>query len=395
MKNDIWTVAKKEFARFFGDKRMVVSTLLLPGAMIYVLYSFMGTAMNDAFSVDDEYAATVQMVNMPDSVETMISSGEIKMDVEEIDEGGIDAAKEMIEDQQLDLCVVFPENFDSEIASYDSSLGGAAPNVDIYYNSASTESSEGYMTMTGILDGLEAMLANKFDINNSDQDYDMATNEDTTGMIFSSMLPMLLMVFLYSGCIAVAPESIAGEKERGTIATMLVTPVKRADIAIGKILSLGVIALLAGISSALGTILSLPKLMGAASDEISANAYGMNDYLMLGVVILSTVLLLITMISIVSAFAKSTKEAQTFVTPLMIIVMFLGITSMFGSGASENWYIYLIPLYNSVQCMTAIFSFDVTAVNVAIAAASNVLYAGIGVYALTRMFNSERIIFSR
>ena len=395
MKNDIWTVAKKEFARFFGDKRMVVSTLLLPGAMIYVLYSFMGTAMNDAFSVDDEYAATVQMVNMPDSVETMISSGEIKMDVEEIDEGGIEAAKEMIEDQQLDLCVVFPENFDSEIASYDSALGGAAPNVDIYYNSASTESSEGYMTMTGILDGLEAMLANKFDINNSDQDYDMATNEDTTGMIFSSMLPMLLMVFLYSGCIAVAPESIAGEKERGTIATMLVTPVKRADIAIGKILSLGVIALLAGISSALGTILSLPKLMGAASDEISANAYGMNDYLMLGVVILSTVLLLITMISIVSAFAKSTKEAQTFVTPLMIIVMFLGITSMFGSGASENWYIYLIPLYNSVQCMTAIFSFDVTAVNVAIAAASNVLYAGIGVYALTRMFNSERIIFSR
>ncbi len=395
MKNDIWTVAKKEFARFFGDKRMVVSTLLLPGAMIYVLYSFMGTAMNDAFSVDDEYAATVQMVNMPDSVETMISSGEIKMDVEEIDEGGIEAAKEMIEDQQLDLCVVCPENFDSEIASYGSALGGAAPNVDIYYNSASTESSEGYMTMTGILDGLEAMLANKFDINNSDQDYDMATNEDTTGMIFSSMLPMLLMVFLYSGCIAVAPESIAGEKERGTIATMLVTPVKRADIAIGKILSLGVIALLAGISSALGTILSLPKLMGAASDEISANAYGMNDYLMLGVVILSTVLLLITMISIVSAFAKSTKEAQTFVTPLMIIVMFLGITSMFGSGASENWYIYLIPLYNSVQCMTAIFSFDVTAVNVAIAAASNVLYAGIGVYALTRMFNSERIIFSR
>ena len=223
----------------------------------------------------------------------------------------------------------------------------------------------------------------------------MATNEDTTGMIFSSMLPMLLMVFLYSGCISVAPESIAGEKERGTIATLLVTPVKRGDIAIGKILSLGVIALLAGLSSALGTILSLPKLMGGASEEISANAYGTNDYLMLGVVILSTVLLLITMISIISAFAKSTKEAQTFVMPLMILVMFIGITSMFGSGASDNWYIYLIPLYNSVQCMTAIFSFDITAVNVAIAAVSNIVYAGIGVYILTRMFNSEKIMFSR
>lgn len=395
MKSDILTVAKKEFARFFGDRRMVVSTLLLPGIMIYVLYSFMGTAMSDAFSVGDEYVATVQAVNMPDSVEAMINSDGVSMEVEEIDETGVDAAKDMIAGQQLDLCIVFPENFDSEIAAYDSTLGEAAPNIDIYYNSASTESSEGYMLITGLLDSLEAMLANKFDINNSTLDYDMATNEDTTGMIFSSMLPMLLMVFLYSGCISVAPESIAGEKERGTIATLLVTPVKRGDIAIGKILSLGVIALLAGLSSALGTILSLPKLMGGASDEISANAYGTNDYLMLGVVILSTVLLLITMISIISAFAKSTKEAQTFVMPLMILVMFIGITSMFGSGASDNWYIYLIPLYNSVQCMTAIFSFDITAVNVAIAAVSNIVYAGIGVYILTRMFNSEKIMFSR
>ena len=395
MRSDILTVAKKEFARFFGDRRMVVSTLLLPGIMIYVLYSFMGTAMSDAFSVGDEYIATVQAVNMPDSVEAMINSDGVSMEVEEIDETGVDAAKDMIAGQQLDLCIVFPENFDSEIAAYDSTLGEAAPNIDIYYNSASTESSEGYMLITGLLDSLEAMLANKFDINNSTLDYDMATNEDTTGMIFSSMLPMLLMVFLYSGCISVAPESIAGEKERGTIATLLVTPVKRGDIAIGKILSLGVIALLAGVSSALGTILSLPKLMGGASEEISANAYGTNDYLMLGVVILSTVLLLITMISIISAFAKSTKEAQTFVMPLMILVMFIGITSMFGSGASDNWYIYLIPLYNSVQCMTAIFSFDITAVNVAIAAVSNIVYAGIGVYILTRMFNSEKIMFSR
>ena len=179
MKSDILTVAKKEFARFFGDRRMVVSTLLLPGIMIYVLYSFMGTAMSDAFSVGDEYVATVQAVNMPDSVEAMINSDGVSMEVEEIDETGVDAAKDMIAGQQLDLCIVFPENFDSEIAAYDSTLGETAPNIDIYYNSASTESSEGYMLITGLLDSLEAMLANKFDNNNSTLDYDMATNEDT------------------------------------------------------------------------------------------------------------------------------------------------------------------------------------------------------------------------
>ena len=67
-------------------------------------------------------------------------------------------------------------------------------------------------------------------------------------MVFSSLLPMLLMMFLYSGCASVAPESIAGEKERGTIATMLITPTKRSDIAIGKILALAIIALLSGTS---------------------------------------------------------------------------------------------------------------------------------------------------
>lgn len=71
-------------------------------------------------------------------------------------------------------------------------------------------------------------------------------------MIFSSMLPMLLMIFLFTGCMSVAPESIAGEKERGTIATLLVTPVKRSHIAIGKIIALSIIALLSGISSTLG-----------------------------------------------------------------------------------------------------------------------------------------------
>lgn len=76
------------------------------------------------------------------------------------------------------------------------------------------------------------------------------------------MLPMLLMLFLFSGCMAVAPESIAGEKERGTIATLLVTPMKRSDLAIGKILALALIALLSGISSALGTVLALPQADG-------------------------------------------------------------------------------------------------------------------------------------
>ena len=207
-------------------------------------------------------------------------------------------------------------------------------------------------------------------------------------------MPMLLMMFLYSGCAAVAPESIAGEKERGTIATMLITPIRRGDIAVGKILALAVIALLSGASSAVGTVLALPKLMGAASDELSANIYGVQDYLLLAAVILSTVLLMVTLISILSAFAKTVKEAQTYGMPLMILVMVLGVTAMFGGGAKEDLWYYLLPLYNSVQCMAGVFSFTTVSLGVAATLVSNGVYTILGVFVLTRMFKSEKIIFS-
>ena len=209
--------------------------------------------------------------------------------------------------------------------------------------SSDLDSSTAFNTVQGILDAFESSMANKFDINAGEGTFDLASEEDVTAMMFSMMVPMLLMVFLFSGCMAVAPESIAGEKERGTIATLLVTPMKRSHLALGKILSLSAIAILSGCSSFLGTMLSLPKLMGGA-EELNANVYGINDYVMLLFVILSTVLVIIAIISIVSAFAKNVKEATGWVTPIMIISMLIGVTSMIESLCKTEPVWYLIPL---------------------------------------------------
>ncbi len=391
--NGILAIMRKELARFFSDKRMVVS-ILLPGVLIYVMYSFMGQAMGSLYGVEEDYVPTVQVVHLPDSVAGLVETGG-GLNLLEVDASAVAEAQSAVTDQTLDLLAVFPEDFDQAVAAYTPAGGQSAPNVELYYNAASTTSQSAYMLLTSLLDGYEAQLANKFDINAGDKIYDLATEEDTAGTYFASLMPLLLMIFLYSGCVAVAPESIAGEKERGTIATMLITPIRRGDIAIGKILALALIALLSGASSAIGTVLALPKLMGAASDGLSANIYGVQDYLLLAAVILSTVVLLVTLISILSAFAKTVKEAQAYVMPLMILVMVLGVTAMFGGGAkTELWY-YLIPLYNSVQCMVGVFSFSTVMAGVATALAANVIYTVLGVFVLARMFNSEKIVFSR
>ncbi len=394
MKNSVLTIMKKELKRFFCDRRMVMTTVLLPGLMIYLIYSLMGNALTDSFGVDEGYTYTVKAVNLPENIKAMWSADGMYK-ITDVKAEDAEKFKDDITDGELDLLAVFPQDFEAAVAEHLNNPGikKVAPNVELYYNSSRNESETAFSYAAGVLDAYKSQLVDLFDINYEIAG-DLAKNEDITAKIFSMMLPMLLLVFMFSGCVAVAPESIAGEKERGTIATMLITPVKRGNIAVGKILALSVIALLSGISSTAGTVLSLPKLMGAEASGVVENVYGFKDYAMLAVVILSTVLLIVSLVSIISAYAKTVKEAQTYVSPLMIVTMLVGVTAMFSGGIrTEIWY-YLIPLYNSVECMVGIFSFNAVPLYMAVTVIANVCYAALGAAVLSKMFNSEKIIFS-
>ncbi len=398
MKNTIITILKKELKRFFSDKRMAFSTVLMPGIMIFVLYNFMGDAINNMVTVDDNYVYQIESTNMPGDIKTMMDSAGIASKITDIDAGSAEKAKEKISNDEsgLDLYLVFPENFESDVATYDSTSGNKAPQVEVYYNSASTESQAVYSMFIEMMDSYEAAMTNKFDINADESvKYDLASENDAAASVFSAMLPMLLLMFVFSACMAVGPESISGEKERGTIATMLVTPAKRSHIALGKIMALSIIALLSGLSSTVGTMLSLPKIANVGESDIKTNVYGVSDYLLLAVVILAAVLLIVTLISIISAFAKSTKEANTYITPLMIVVMLVGLSGMFIDGTKTELYYYVIPIYNSVQAMTGIFSLDIMPSGMIVSVISNIIYTGIGVFVLTRMFNNEKIMFNK
>lgn len=391
MKNNILTIMKKEFTRFFKDKRMVLTTILMPGLLIYAMYTFMGDGLSAMYTTGEDYVPEICVVNLPEAFQSV--SG-LPMDF--VTDKTEEQARDMLVNGTVgcDLLAVFPEDFEAAVAAYDVTSGEAAPQVELYYNSTNPDSTTAYDMMVELLDNYESAMTNKFDVNSQEKQYDLASEKDSTGMIFSMLVPMLMMVFLFSGCMAVAPESIAGEKERGTIATLLVTPMKRSHLALGKIISLSVIAILSGLSSFLGTMLSLPKLMGGM-DGISAAVYKAGDYVMLLAVILSTVLVIVSLIAIISAFAKNVKEATTWVTPLMIVCMVIAITSMIDSMKPGNLFFYLIPLYNSVQCMTGIFSFAIELPAVLITVAANLVYAVAGVSVLTKMFNSERIIYTR
>lgn len=396
MFKNIITIMKKEFSRFFKDKRMVISCLILPGAMIFIMYSLMGNVFSSIANVDESHKYSIYTINAPSFVTTLLDTSEVSYDMQEITAEEVESKKALLQDSKIDLIVIFPVDFEHLIAEYNPSLGVAAPNVEMYYNSSKVESQTIFRMLTEILNGYESSISNKFDINNQESPADVAKESDIMGMMMSTMLPFLLIIFLFSGCMSLAPEAIAGEKERGTMATLLVTPIKRSQLAIGKILSLSVLSVLCALSSFLGTIISLPKLMGGVMPgEVSANIYGFGDYVSLLLIIISTVFVIITVLSLVSALANSIKEANTYIMPLMLIVMLIGLSSMFSQDSAISLGLFLVPIYNSVMAMSKIMSFANNAAMVALTVISNIVISGIGVFVLTKVFNNEKIMFSK
>jgi len=399
MKNNIITIMKKECSRLFKDKRLLFMAVIMPGLLIYLTYTLMGNFMGNMLNTDKDYIYQIYVVNKAESFSVLTSEMPVKLI--EISDAEIESVKQKISDKETDLLVKFPVDFDKSVEAYDvRTSAGPAPNIQIWSNMARTESSAADSMIKWVLSEYERGMSKKFDINavseaTVDESYNMATEADMYASFIVYMLPMLLILYSFIGCQSIAPESIAGEKERGTLGTMLVTPAKRSDMAFAKILSVTIFGLLSALGSFIGLIASLPKIMQFDGDVSLNDFYSIKDYLLIFLITVSTVLIFVSLLSVLSAYAKSIKEATSYTMPLMLICLVCGMSSMLTGGAPGEVYYYLIPVFNSAQCLTAIFKFEASALNIAVTTGVNVLVALICVFVLTRMFNSEKIVFDK
>lgn len=397
-RNNTWTIIRKEFARFFGDRQLVFTTVIMPGLLIYLIYSLMGVGIRNMETQGEQDVVTVRVENMPQSVAPILSSLDSSIVIlqQPVSQADIDA----LQDKEINaIAMRFPADFDALMANYDPTGGQPAPNVEIYYNSANNASDRVFTIMQTALNAYEDGMANRFDINRADEEgqtFNQASDDQVVGDILSKLLPMLIIMMLFSGVMAIAPSSIAGEKERGTIATLLVTPMRRNELALGKIVSLSCIALLSGISSFVGIALSLPNMISAGNESIDIPFnYTTSDYIALLLVIFASVLVMASAISLLSALAKDVKNAGTMITPFMLVVMLAGLLPMFQTETVHSLVNYFIPFYNSIQVMADVFAHSLNWTALLITLGSNIVYTGIAIWGLTRMFNSEKVMFSR
>lgn len=395
MKSNTLTIIKKEFARFFGDKQLLFTAVIMPGLIIYLVYSLMGSGIQKMVTEGANDVVTLQVENMPISMAPVFDQLDDNISIS--NQPFSDEDIKALEDQENNAVLVrFPDDFDLLVQHGLDTVPTTLPNVEIYYNSTNNAASRVYM----ILNNMLSNYGRPFTVNvpkSEEQHFDQASDESIGAMIWSKILPMIIMMMLFSGVMAIAPSAIAGEKERGTIATLLVTPMRRNELALGKIISLSGMALLSGISSFIGIALSLPKMIQSegVSGDIFAFHYTTSDYLVILLVIFASVLIMASAVSLLSALAKDVKSAGALVVPFMLVVMLAGLMPMFQNSVSENLAVYFIPFYNSIEVMTSVFARDLKWMPVIVTLAANVVYTGIAVWGLTRMFNSERIMFSK
>lgn len=376
----ILTIVKKELKKFFTDPRMVAS-LILPGLLIYGLYSVMGSITNKKAQAV-EYSVYVE--NMPDSMNAYFDSLSIKYYQEELTK---DEAANLLKDKKLDLYISFEEDFDNKVNNYVFGSDQAAPNIDVLYDPTETNSSTIESIVTSIFETYEGTLTNKFDYTSTS----VASKEDKVTAAITMMLPFLLITLLFTGAMSICADSIAGEKERGTIASLLITPTKRSHIVLGKILALGITALTSACISAVGTFMSLPKLIG---EDFSFSIYGPTTLILALIIIMVTVLLFTTILTMVSTYAKTVKEANSLSTPLMVVIMLISVSNFMSTAATTNLGAYFIPVYNVSQCLVQLFSLSINPITFVICILSNTVYIAIGVYILTKIFNNEHVIFN-
>ena len=403
--HSIFTIVKKELKRSFTDIRVLLG-MILPGIIIFLMYSLMGSIISGAVDKQTSYTSFIVRVENCPQDENKVFENFFKANEYEVTDLYTDTTnnttisddefKDRISKKEADMLVIYPTNFLDAAKAHKDDSSNPAPNVEIYFNSSRDESMMIYQEYTYFLSDYEASECNMFDVNgDTSKIYDLTNKDDSSRKFLSMMLPFILVIFIFSGALSFCADSFAGEKERGTMATLLMTPTKRSHIAIGKIIALSVMALVSATASFIGILFSLPKMLGSASSQFNFNVYGAGTYILLFLVIISLTLLFIAILAIISAYAKSVKEASSLSLPIMILVMLIGLSSFMSSGSASNPVYYLIPIYNAVQVLTGLLSGSMNTICLLVAVGANIVYVGIIVFLLTRMLNSERIMFKK
>ena len=250
---EIRLICKKELSRVLTDRKMLFSIFLLPAIIMVVVMNVMTSFSENLENDVKSHAPIVYLQNAPEGVEQYLKAYNEKMDLRTVDDE--QKVTEEIRDGSADLWIAFPQDFLEQIEVY--KTGDEIPQIKVYYNPSEEYSQAAY---EGVAGGClevyrQALLSERvgdvqsltvFTVNSDNPDMVIQDEQKAGGKALGMMLPYFVTILLFAGAMGLGTDMVAGEKERGTMASMLVAPIKRSSIVLGKVFALMIIS---GISS--------------------------------------------------------------------------------------------------------------------------------------------------
>ena len=405
----ILTVWGKELRDSLRDRRTLVSTLVIPTLLFPILSIIAGVVTAKVVSRARAEAPKVMLlggVDSPKVMQMLRQSPKIVCVPTQTD------WKQLISDKKIRAAVEIPEGFDGKLGR------GEVPEMRVYHYEGELHSGMALGELRRVLSeyrdqvsaarlaekGLPQSLIRPFDIKSQN----VAPPEKVGGNAVGGIIPYLFILFCFTGALYPAIDLTAGEKERGTMETILCSPVRRIDLVLGKFLlvlsaSLATVVcslLSMGVSLVIGGLLLSSEIKQATAGA-SAKASSMGGVLplidplgMVGVLVLVLPIaaLFAALLLAISLSAKSTKEAQSLTTPLIVIII---IPAMFAllPGVELNLHLALVPILNlSLACkemLSGVWHWHY----LLLIFGSSCVYAGLALAYCVRQFNREDVLF--
>jgi sodium transport system permease protein len=393
-------VFRKELRDMLRDKRTIRSMIIIPVVAFPLLFLVVGWAMVK-FSGEASKEASVIMVHggddSPKILDALKSADGIHVVPYQSD------ARQKVADKSIRALVEIPDRFDSSIANEPPERVSMDYEVSIDYFEGDIKSEMAKDKLQKFFDdyrvkiarqalaarGLPTRLLEPFDV----RAQNIAPASKVGAAVFGGWIPYMIIILCFTGAMYPAMDLTAGEKERGTMETILTSPVARTDLVIGKflmvVLASVVTAILSLCSMGISFAWSKRSFLGGSGMQMSIDPSALLAVIFL---LLPLAVLFAAVLLAVALIAKSYREAQSYVSPLVFVVILPAIIGAM-PGIELNWKTALIPILS-----TSLVSKDVIAGNyhwglMAAAFGMTCVYAAIAIAAAVRMFNREDVLF--
>ena len=394
--NRFVTIFRKEFTDTIRDRRtlfmMIVFPLLLVPALMIVMTNMQSSSMKKA----EEKVLRVALVARGNAA-ALVGALTGRHDFRIIDGIPADSMEAMILRDSVDAAVVVAGDFDAAVARM------ASGNIRLFYKS-SDDFDMVKRRLSDIIGAYEKQLvAERFVKLNLDagivnpvtiEEHDVASMKERIGKTVGGMFPYLFVIFCFMGAMYPAIDLAAGEKERGTMETLLTAPVSRFQILLGKFAVVVLTGLLSAAVSIIGILFAVRQISDIPPemlDAVMAILDVQTVVLVLSLLLPLSVFFAAFLLSM-SIFARSYKEAQSMISPLMIVVILPVMIGLF-PGVTLGPLTAMIPILNVSLATKEIIAGTVKTGLLLEVYASLFLLAGLSLFGCARWVQREETIF--